>query len=49
MYKPLSNGITTSPMQGLGVFAHKDFDADVYQVLCIFQIKIFPMVQLELS
>ena len=31
MYKPLPNGITIkeSNVQGLGVFATKDFDADV--------------------
>ena len=44
MYKPLPNGITIkeSNVQGLGVFATKDFDADVILGIVHILNKNFP-------
>ena len=44
MYKPLPNGITVkeSAVQGLGVFATKDFDADVILGIVHIDNKNFP-------
>ena len=44
MYKPLPNGITVkdSAVQGLGVFATKDFDADVILGIVDIDNKYFP-------
>ena len=49
MYKPLPDGITIkeSNVQGLGVFATKDFDADVVLGIVHILNKNFPLVRLS--
>ena len=44
MYKPLPDGLTIkeSNVQGLGLFATKDFDADVVLGIVLIRHKIFP-------
>ena len=51
MYKPLPDGITikNSDVQGLGVFATKDFDADTVLGIVHVKNKNFPHGSIRLS